>query len=152
MERRKSPPIMNVFLLFIITFITLAIYVPIWFLRRRDWLNHLSAATKELGSSLAIFVLIIYCIAVILLFVPLEVLEYEVRRSINTLISLVGVACIEILAFQVRRILIQHYNDKFGMNMNINFSGWLTFLFTIYYLQYKMNRLPISGETSGDVA
>ena len=149
MERPKSPPRMNVFLLFIITIVTAAIFMPIWFLRRKDWLNRLSA-TKKLGSRLAIFVLVIYCIAAILLFVPLEVLKYEAWEGIDNLIALVGGIIIVILAFRVRRILIEHFNEKLGMN--ISFSGAGTFFFTILYLQYKMNRLPISGETSGDVA
>ena len=149
MGRLESPPKMNVFLLIIITIVTYAIYMPIWFLRRKDWLNRLSA-TKKLGSGLAIFVLVIYSIAASLLFVPLEVLAYEVWEGIDNLISLVGGVCLVILAFQVRRILIQHYDENLGMN--IGFSGAGTFFFTIWYLQYKMNRLPISAETSGDLA
>jgi len=145
MERAENLPKMNVFLLIIITFVTLAIFMPIWFLRRKDWLNHLSA-TNKLGSGLAIFVLVIYSIAAILLFVPLE---YGTWEAIDDLITLVGVVCIEILAFQVRRILIQHYDENLGMN--IGFSGAGTFFFTIWYLQYKMNRLPISGDIGRNV-
>ena len=144
-ERPKSPPRMNVFLLLIISFITLAIYIPVRFLRRKNWLNSLLTSNK-LGSRLATFVLVIYCISAILIFVSDEVLSYGAWESIDDLITWVGVACIEILAFQVRRILIQHYNEKLGMNISFSSAG--TFFFTILYLQYKMNRLPISGEIS----
>ncbi len=52
----RTPPKMNVVLLIILGFITLAVFYPIWYLIRNDWLNHLSAS-KKLGSGLAIFAL-----------------------------------------------------------------------------------------------
>jgi len=149
MERPKSPPRMNVFLLIVITFVTLGIFFPIWFLIRKDWLNSLSAP-KKLGSALAVFVLVIYCISVILIFMPLEVLSYGAWESIDNIITLVGGIIILILAFTVRRIFIQHFNENLGMN--ISFSGAGTFFFTIWYLQYKINRFPTSGENLGAVS
>ena len=149
MQTPESPPKMKVFLLIIFGIVTLAIFFPIWFLIRKNWLNSLSA-TKKLGSGLAIFVLVIYSFSAIMLFVPLEMQAYETWDMIDNLLTLVGVVCLVILAFQVRRILIQHYDENLGMN--IGFSGVATFFFQEWYLQYKINRLPISGEMSVDLA
>jgi len=135
MERSMSLPKMNVFLLIVLSSVTLAIYIPVWFLRRRDWLNSLST-TEKLGSVLPIVVLVIYCISLLLLlFMPDETLS----DTIDSLISLIGGIITLVLAFSVRRILIEHFKDKLGMN--ISFSGVATFFFTIWYLQYKINRL-----------
>ena len=149
MERPGNPPKMNVFLLIILGIITIGVFYAIWFLMRKDWLNRLSA-TKKLGSGLAIFVLVIYSFSAIMLFVPLEMQAYETWDRIDNLLTLVGVVCLVILAFQVRRILIQHYDENLGMN--IGFSGAATFFFQEWYLQYKINRLPISGEMSVHLA
>ncbi len=75
-----------------------------------------------------------------MLFAP----AFEAWDEIDDLISSVGLFIIIILAFQVRKILTQHYIDKLGMN--IGFSGLGTFFFHIFYLQYKINRLPVSAE------
>ncbi len=147
MQRLDSPPKMNVILLFVLTFVTIGIFAPVWFLRRRDWLNRLSAARK-LGSGLPMFVAIIYGIAAIMFF-TLDETAYEFGEGIGNIISLVGGVCIVVLAFQVRRILIQHYDDK--LDIHIGFSGLGTLLFTIFYLQHKINRLPLSAEPSGDL-
>ena len=142
MERNKMFPKINVFLMIILTLVTLAIYIPIWFLRRKSWLNHLSA-TEKLGSKAAIFVLVIFCISALFLTVGgLEV--------IDSLINIVGGITILILAFKVRRILHKHFNVKHSLK--VRFSGVFTFLFTIFYLQYKINRLPKTQEVTGDVA
>jgi hypothetical protein len=141
MQTPESPPKMSVCLLIILGIVTLTIFFPIWFLIRKNWLNRLSA-TKKLGSRLGIYVLFIWIIPEIMLLMPLGMQAYETWERVNILGTLSGGACIVILAFQVRRILIQHYNENLGMN--IGFSGAATFFFQGWYLQYKINRLPIS--------
>ena len=115
---------------------------------RKDWLSHLSAS-RNLSSGLAILALVIQSISVIMIFMPLEAQAYETWQTISILIFIVFMVCTVILAFQVRRILIQHYNENLGMN--IGFSGLATFFWQEWYLQYKLNRLPISGERSVDL-
>jgi hypothetical protein len=41
------------------------------------------------------------------------------------------------ISFMARKILI----DNFSQDKDFNVSGVATFFFTIYYLQYKINRL-----------
>lgn len=123
--------------------ISLGIYGPIWFLRRRDALNKLSSSEK-LGSGAAIFVLVIFCIS--LLFIPILILSTDLSIAIaldvvDSLITLVGGIIMLVLAFKVRGILDDHCNKHLGMN--VSFSGVATFFFTIFYLQYRMNRLPV---------
>lgn len=53
--------------------------------------------------------------------------------GIDSIITLVSGISILILSFKVRRIMNEHYK--------INLSGVATFLFALFYLQYKLNRL-----------
>lgn len=41
------------------------------------------------------------------------------------------------LSFRVRRMLLDHYQDS-----GLNISGVRTYFLSVFYLQYKMNRLP----------
>ena len=146
MEEEKTFKKISIWLMLVLSLITLGIYVPIWFLRRRDALNKLSSSEK-LGSSGAIFVLVIFCISV--LFFPVQLLSTDqsiisALDAVDRLINLVGGIILLVLAFTVRRILDDHYNEHIGMDLP--FSKVWTFLFTFLYLQYKMNRLPVSGK------
>ena len=146
MEEEKTFKKISIWLMLVLSIITVGIYVPIWFLFRRDALNRLSASEK-LGSSAAIFVLVIYCISAI--FLPVRIFSSNANiiialDMIDNLITLVGIIITLYLAFTVRGILDEHYNEHLGMDLP--FSKVWTFFFTIFYLQYKMNRLPVSGK------
>lgn len=66
-----------------------------------------------------------------------QVFMLQTARDLVALI--VSIICL-ILAFSVRRILIDHYGTgQFFMEV----SGFLTFIFTLFYLQYKINNLPV---------
>ena len=142
----------SVLLMVLLTIITYGIYLPVWFLRRQNLFNQLSAKEK-LDSGGVIFVLVIFCISA--LFIPAKLLiqnasHIGVLDIIDNSINLLGGLIILILAFKVRRILNEHYNKHLGMN--VSFSGVATFFFTMFYLQYKINRLPVSAKNEGDVA
>jgi len=136
----------SVLLMILLTIITYGIYFPIWFLRRQNLFNQLPVKEK-LNSGAAIFVLIIYCISVF--FIPVKLLTQnasliDILNTIDTFISLLGGLIILILAFKVRRILNEYCNEHLGMN--VPFSRVATFFFTIFYLQYKINRLSVSDK------
>ena len=77
-----------------------------------------------------------------MLFMPPQTEVYAAWEVIDNLLNLAAAVCLIILAFKVRRILIQHYDENMGMN--IGFSGVATFFLGELYLQYKINRLPIA--------
>jgi len=142
------PPKMSVLLLIVLVLVTLGLFAPIWFLIRKDWLNRLSA-TRKLGSGLAYASLVLICISAVLgVFVPMIV--GVTIGALDDLLWIAGWVCLVILAFRVERILIQHYIK--GLGLNVGFDGAATFLFNLYYLQYKMNRLPVLAEVSVDLA
>ncbi|MBO1223882.1 MAG: DUF4234 domain-containing protein [Candidatus Scalindua sediminis] len=136
----------SVLLVLVLMIVTFGIYYPIWFLRRKNILNRLSTTTK-LYSQMAVVLLIL-----LVLTIPGQFREvFSFDETILGILMLITAALFFvsailgwILAFRVRRMLDEHYNRD--LRMEIPFSGLTTFFLTIYYLQYKMNRLTISSE------
>ena len=141
----------SILLMLALSLITFGIYIPYWFLQQRDTLNRLSSSEK-LGSGAATFVFVIFCVSVI--YWPVQIFSSNATiisalDDIDDLIDLVGSITILYLAFKVRGILDDHYTEH--LDMDVSFSGGWTFFFTIFYLQYKINRLPVPGRYEGGV-
>lgn len=136
---RTSTPV--VIVLCVVTF---GIYMPIWFLIQRRALNEL-ASMRKIDVSLPVLALVLFCISAALM--PLQVLEVladeEARASLalfDRMINLGSSVMVLILAFQVRRILDEHF--RLGLGLPVQLSRIATLFFTIWYLQYKINDLP----------
>ena len=119
-----------------------AIYIPFWFLNRRDGINSLQSNEKigKIGFYLIYVSMGLYFIFVILNSAGVRNDGLMVTILLSFLIlGLIGILNIWVQSFKVRRILDYQFNHL--MKRNIKFSGLLTFFFTVIYLQYKINRL-----------
>jgi len=131
----------NIFLMILLTLITYAIYQPIWFLKQKRAINNLKSKEKLTGTPF-IFVIVIYAISILILlitFISIDTTTLLVIDLIDTLITWTGVIILIVMSFKVRRIFHQYFNVV--LKRNIKFSKIWTFLFGIYYLQYKINRI-----------
>jgi predicted RNA-binding Zn-ribbon protein involved in translation (DUF1610 family) len=124
----KMPVLLLIFLLVI----TFGIYAPIWFLTKRRALNELRSS-KKIGIEAPIFLIVIYTISFLL------DLTHGFERGPWRVLDFIGLIIVTVQCFDVRRILIDHFNVYMGRD--INFSGIATLFFGIPYLQYKINRL-----------
>lgn len=132
-------------LVIILCFVTLGIYVPIWYLIQRRALNEL-ASVRKIGVGMPIAALVLFCISTML--IPLQMLEVLAEddagakgiEAMENLINMGGSLLVLITAFHVRRILDDHFHLHLGLPVQL--SGIATFFFTIFYLQYKINDLP----------
>lgn len=104
--------------------ITAGIYIPIWFLTRRKVINNLQSSQK-LGFDGIV-------LALVLISISLLVDVIGGIENISGLLSMVALIIIIFQSFKVRSILEDHF-------VGSQFSGVLTFLATICYLQYKIN-------------
>ena len=147
---------MHVCLLIFLTIITLGLYIPVWFLVKRCAINELQSSEK-LGLVAPVFVIGIVGIALLFqtplcFYIPYCVtiadylLSVRVFEFIFNLLDLICIITIVVLSLKVRRIFIEHYNNY--LQKKLKFSGIATFFFTIYYLQYKINRLSENGVTT----
>ncbi len=131
----------NVILMLFFMIITLGLYYPIWFLRRRDAINKLHSKEK-LGSGIFIFSILATCIYLFFYFMRgfyyYDIViskEYETYSSITSIIVWIVLL---VQGFKVKRIFDEHFN--LHLNRGISFSNLATFFFNILYLQYKINR------------
>ena len=155
-EFKKTSVILVIFL----TFITLGIYTPIWYLTRLKALNSLQSAVKlNRGVLIAALALSIFSafldIAVELIyylgehFLDAGVIELSRMLELLKLIDLIedvnAILTIPLLlftlyyAFRLKRILQDHYRDY--LDQQVSFSGLAVFFFQNWYLQFKINRL-----------
>lgn len=138
----KRTPVIVVILL---TFITLGIYYPCWFLARRKILNNLVSPVK-LGPAVFVVAILVYgyvleILAALIISIPFTALRteiYPVLSVASPILHLVAFIALLVQGFNVRRILDDHWNGH--LERAIPLSHVWTFLFQIFYLQYKINR------------
>jgi len=129
-----------VFFAILLTIITLGIYVPYWFKKHQKALNQLDSDKKLSGQAINIyFILVIGSTSFNFLigFLPAFGIDWSFLSPFINLVSLVNVIFLLIFVFRVRRILLDHMAAHYRVVSKI--SGVLTFFFSIYYLQYKIN-------------
>ena len=115
-------------LLILISILTLGIYAPVWFLTQRRALNGLRAEEK-LGPGVFLLILVL-CSINAASDSPGSSIGWEV---LSGLLGLAAWIISLIQSFKVRRIISAHWA--------VPLSGVATFLFQHLYLQYKINRL-----------
>lgn len=120
----------------ILSLITVGIYVPYWFISRRKAMNQRpSEENVALGAPVVAIVLygfLALTMVPVSFFVSGWLLAYY--DYLQMVFIYLGVALILYVAFQMRSILNEGIQEK-------KLSGWCTFLFHIWYLQYKINRI-----------
>lgn len=125
----------NIFLMIFLTVVTLWIYIPYWFLKNYDYLKSLDENGKL--SKIGIYFALIIYIAwffMALVYAVVEWTPYEpLVDKIQYIISITGSLSILVLSFQARKIINNWFHTKI--------SGFLTFLFWMYYLEYKLQKL-----------
>jgi len=151
----------HVIIAILLSAITLGVYIPYWFLSRRDGLNRLHA-DRKVPLTPIIILLVLYClqavatVAGVLLGIQFSASHFD--SLISDGVTLIGLAITLFLSFRIRSMLNQHLGSErvsggaaflFGSEQ---VSGGATFLFTIYYLQYKINRLPSAHNAAPDTA
>ncbi|TAN43560.1 MAG: DUF4234 domain-containing protein [Nitrospirae bacterium] len=145
-QSASSQPELKKLSLFKIVFfacITLGIYPPVWFIRRKDIFNRL-ISTKKIGSGLPVLAIVFFAVGLIasimaMVFVGRDISASAGFSALANFVNIAGYIILIIMSFRCRRILIDHFNGH--LQRGIPFSGAATFFFGVLYLQYKINRL-----------
>ena len=141
----------SVAVVFLFTFLTNGIYLPVWFLTRRNQFNSLQSEEK-LGKGVYLFAIVAFSAAVCLGLYSGLALFFLSEPSLGesgsylayadlaaNLFTLIAIIPLVQQTFKAKRILLDHYNGH--LRQNVTFSPVLTLLFLNLYLQYKINRL-----------
>ncbi|MBI5560120.1 MAG: DUF4234 domain-containing protein [Deltaproteobacteria bacterium] len=135
---------MEVWKLVLLTFFTGGIYSAVWFLRRLGAINGLSSPVK-LNQGVFGFI-IAGCASNIgmALFLVLFSGRIGPQTSANLstasdILSLLVEVTVLLQTFKVRKVFMDHFMEKEKREISFSWAG--TFFFSIFYLQYKINRL-----------
>jgi hypothetical protein len=129
----------------LLSIVTLGLYVPFWYLSRREALNSLQSSEKfpiheplaALGADIGYFV----------------VISFTDGSWPWALACLSAIICI-LLSFRARRALLDHdaarrrgmFSSGLTLDTETSFSVVATFLLGIWYVQYKLNQLVETWE------
>jgi hypothetical protein len=140
MLKRRSLVVMIV--LFVVT---LGLYYPIWFLRRRAALNGLDSPRKlQRWPFLLVFAFFVFQSTLAIAYAPEEVPGEG--SLLFSLVRLVVALLIVVQCFIIKDILEDHLagpDDTISNSVlsdRVRLSGLMTFFFQIFYLQHVINR------------
>jgi hypothetical protein len=142
----------SVWLMVLLFIVTLGIYYPVWFWRRRKGLNRLDSPKKLELWPIAVFsVYFVVGSLMGLLGNPYEIFGDAVILLVGVRLG-IGIMMI-IQCFRIKDIIEDHaqgpdeapHDEMFRPPVKL--SGLMTFFFSIFYLQYAINRYVIDART-----
>ena len=126
---KRNPTILYI----IFTVITLSIYPWFWVFSRKKILNQLTES--KITESLPAFFVITSILSAFLQGYG-ETQFDESAIAVGGFLSFISVVLMVVIAFQMKKVL-----EEFSVNneMKISYNGFLTFLLSFMYINYKLN-------------
>ena len=140
-------------LMVVLTIVTLGFYYLVWWFRRRPGLNRLNSPRK-----LAIWPLLLFTVQFVMQFglgflqgaaPELEVIGERGNVFLTLFQVAVGILMI-VQAFKIKNIIEDHAEVAQSESMfvePVQLSGLMTFFFSIYYLQWAINRYVVDPQS-----
>tara|TARA_B100000809_G_scaffold73925_1_gene71691 strand:+ start:292 stop:900 length:609 start_codon:yes stop_codon:yes gene_type:complete len=127
---KRNPTILYI----IFTVITLSIYPWFWVFSRKKILNQLTES--KITESLPVIFVITSILSVFLQGYGETQLDGESAIALSGLFQLISFVLMVVIAFQMKKVL-----EEFSVNneMKISYNGFLTFLLSFMYINYKLN-------------
>ena len=145
----------SILLMLLLSVVTAGLYGPIWFLRRRDWLNSLNSKAKL--SKGPAWIVIVLWIGVLVVGVALTDAVTGVTQESWVLDALLysGAIILSLQGFRVRHIVDDHLKEaqapmagapmlEAERHAEKSLSNLGTFFFNIFYLQYVINKRVVA--------
>jgi len=147
----------NLILVAALSSISLGLYYPVWFWRRREALNRLHSSTKLDRQVLVLtFVLLALSVLLSLIAIPMQgpavvrARVLTVGKSVemgSQVLCLLVLITLWVQCFRVRRILLDHLN--LHPQLGVSVSWVYTLVFQVLYLQGRINTIlkaaPVVG-------
>ena len=142
----------SVWLMVLLIIVTLGIYYPVWFWRRRNGINRLDSPRKLDLWPIALFT-VYFVVASLMGLVgnPYEIFGDAVILLVGVRLA-VGIMMI-VQCFRIKDIIEDHAQGPDDAPRDelftppVKLSGVMTFFFSIFYLQYAINKYVIDGRT-----
>ena len=144
----------SVWLMIVFVIITLGLYPLIWFFRRRPGLNRLDSPRKVPMWPLllaAAFYAIQFVLGLVTGDEPVpDVIGPAASGALTLLQLFVGITMI-VQCFRIREIIQDHATPPPDPDQRfvepVQLSGLMTFFFSIFYLQWAINKYVVGGAT-----
>lgn len=137
-------PFQNVIITILLSLITFGIYIPVWFIINRHSINSMVEG-KQMPLTGPIVILVLYGLSTIISFLSIFVELFGEAAALNNyydnidnFVTLIGWIWTTVLSFQVQYIFKRYTQQN---QYEVGYVGVFTFLFGIYYLQYKVNQI-----------
>ena len=142
----------RVVVMILLLFVTIGIYYPVWFFRRRGGLNRLDSPRKLALWPLVLFASY-FALEVVLTVMagdetPAQVFGEEVGLVLTLLQLTTGIIMI-VQCFAIKDIIEDHAQGPDGgtemFRPKVKLSGLMTFFFSIFYLQWAINKYVVDA-------
>ncbi|MEK6926488.1 MAG: DUF4234 domain-containing protein [Nanoarchaeota archaeon] len=141
----------NIFILILLSIITIGIYPAIWYIKRAPEFHNLGTQTKLSKTLPTIYLTLAILLIVLAIFFPFTISGADLSNfytgispiQTTIIIGFIGILAAAkivglILAFISRVIMNQALSEKYS---KANVSALFTFLFGFLYIQYEINRI-----------
>ena len=143
----------RVVVMIVLLVVTIGIYYPVWFFRRRAGLNRLDSPRKLALWPLMLFASF-FALQVVLGFIagdqtPAEAFGAEADLVLSLLQLAIGILMI-VQCFAIKDIIEDHAQGPDGgetgmFRPHVKLSGLMTFFFSIFYLQWAINKYVVDA-------
>ncbi|MEO7191929.1 MAG: DUF4234 domain-containing protein [Vicinamibacterales bacterium] len=144
----------SLWLMIVFLFISFGLYYLIWFFRRRPGLNRLNSPRKLPVWPLlltAAFLGAQFVLGVVAGSQAVPDVIGPVGSGVMTVVQLVAGIAMIIQCFRIRDIIQDHATPPPDPDQrfvdHVQLSGMMTFFFSIFYLQWAINKYVVAGST-----
>ncbi|UII56312.1 hypothetical protein LS684_02140 [Cytobacillus spongiae] len=129
----------NVFLVVLLSNLTLGLYIPYWFIARKKAFNEWNQNQINFTALNALFIVYLFLLFYNLLgFAFLTDYGKSIFDSIDLILTSFGLGIMYFSVFRAKEVIEDGVGEEFNF--------WLLLFFHIWYLQYKINRLDFHRE------
>jgi hypothetical protein len=121
---------------------TCGLYMPFWYMKRRSFLESIDGSARI--GQLQEWYIGLWAVSMICTVVG-SVGKSKGFEMLGSLANLAAAIVVLTMAFRTKALL-ERYLSR--MNLPERLSGLATFFLQIYYLQYRINRLPESSDVA----
>jgi hypothetical protein len=134
---RPHPPSLNWGLVLVLSLVTLGVFSWLWLIRISIWARKVNRSSYSL----------VFCVLAPITFLVQSLIEgISPESGINALLSLIGLAFVQIGQFSLRSTIQEYYNTPIPGQLEL--SRVMTFFFGAIYFQYHFNRLGESKQSN----
>jgi len=142
----------SLWLMIVLIFATFGLYYPVWYIRRRPGLNRLDSPRKLALWPFVLFIVVFVLMMTVSTIIGARRAEAVLGTEVLLVLQLarlaVGILMI-VQSFKIKDIIEDHAMPADASRLfaeQVKLSGLMTFFFSIFYLQWAINRYVVQPQ------